>query len=173
LRERAYCPLFLGKGIPMSDAERIVKEVSRIAESLLPEFGMEMVDVEFLFERGRWTLRVFIDKEGGVTVEDCARVSRDLGDVVEGENIIDRPYVLEVSSPGLDRPLRKEQDFVRSIGRLVTIEMARPVYKRRNFTGRLAQVKDGTVGILVDSAGLFELPIDGMKRARIKYEFAN
>jgi ribosome maturation factor RimP len=157
----------------MSDAERIVKEVSRIAESLLPEFGMEMVDAEFRFERGRWTLRVFIDKEGGVTIQDCATVSRDLGDVVEGENIIDRPYVLEVSSPGFDRPLRKEQDFIRSIGRLITIEMARPVNKRRNFTGRLAHVKDGTVRILVDDADLFELPIDGIKRARIKYEFAN
>jgi len=157
----------------MSDAERIVKEVSRIAESLLPEFGMEMVDVEFRFERGRWTLRVFIDKEEGVTIQDCATVSRDLGDVVEGENIIDRPYVLEVSSPGFDRPLRKEQDFIRSIGRLITIEMARPVNKRRNFTGRLAHVEDGTVRILVDDADLFELPIDGIKRARIKYEFAN
>jgi ribosome maturation factor RimP len=150
-----------------------VKEVSRIAESLLPEFGMEMVDVEFRFERGRWTLRVFIDKQGGATIQDCATVSRDLGDVVEGENIIDRPYVLEVSSPGFDRPLRKEQDFIRSIGRLITIEMARPVNKRRNFTGRLAHVKDGTVRILVDDADLFELPIDGIKRARIKYEFAN
>ncbi len=157
----------------MSDAERIVKEVSRIAESLLPEFGMEMVDVEFRFERGRWTLRVFIDKAGGVTIEDCASVSRDLGDVVEGENIIDRPYVLEVSSPGFDRPLRKEQDFIRSVGRLITIEMARPVNKRRNFTGRLAHVKDGTVRIMVDDADLFELSIDGIKRARIKYEFAN
>jgi len=157
----------------MSDAERIVKEVSRITESLLPEFGMEMVDAEFRFEGGRWTLRVFIDKEGGVTIEDCAAVSRYLGDIVEGENIIDYPYVLEVSSPGLDRPLRKEQDFIRSIGRLVTIEMAQPVNKRRNFTGRLAHVKDGTVRILVDDADLFELPIDGIKKAKIKYEFAN
>jgi ribosome maturation factor RimP len=157
----------------MPEAERIVKEVSRIAESLLPEFGMEMVAVEFCFERGRWTLRVYIDKEGGVTVDDCASVSRDLGDVVEAESIINHAYVLEVSSPGLDRPLRKEQDFIRSIGKLIAIEMARPVNKRRNFTGRLAHVGDGAVRILVDDAGLFELPLDGIKRARIKYEFAN
>jgi ribosome maturation factor RimP len=155
----------------MSNADRIVKEVSHIAESLLPEFGMEMVDVEFRFENGRWTLRVFIDKEGGVTIEDCAAVSRDLGNVVEGENIIDCPYVLEVSSPGFDRPLRKEKDFIRSIGRLVKIEMKQPVNKRKNFTGRLTHVKDGIARILVNDADLFELPIDGMKRARIKYEF--
>ncbi len=156
----------------MSEAERIVKGVSRIAESLLPEFGMEMVDVEFRFERGRWTLRVFIDKEGGVSIGDCASVSRELGDLVEAENIIDHPYVLEVSSPGLDRPLRKEQDFIRSIGKLIKVEMARPVNKRKNFTGRLAHVEGGMVGLLVDDADLFELPIDEIKRARIKYEFS-
>jgi ribosome maturation factor RimP len=156
----------------MSEAERIVKGVSRIAESLLPEFGMEMVDVEFRLERGGWTLRVFIDKEGGVTIGDCASVSRDLGDLVDAENIIDHPYVLEVSSPGLDRPLRKEQDFIRSIGKLIKVEMASPINKRKNFTGRLAHVEDGTVRLLVDDADLFELPIDEIKRARIKYEFS-
>lgn len=157
----------------MSEAERIVKGVLRIAESLLPEFGMEMVDVEFRLERGGWTLRVFIDKEGGVTIDDCASVSRDLGDLVEAESIIDHPYVLEVSSPGLDRPLRKEQDFIRSIGKLIKVEMARPVNKRKRFTGRLAHVEDGTVRLLVDGNDLFELPIDEIKRARIKYEFTN
>jgi ribosome maturation factor RimP len=157
----------------MSEAERIVNEVSRIAESLLPEFGMEMVDVEFRFERGGWTLRIFIDKEGGVTIGDCASVSRELGDLIEAEKIIDNPYVLEVSSPGLDRLLRKEQDFVRSIGKLITIEMARPINKRKNFTGRLAHVKDGRLHILVDDADLFELPIDGIKKARLRYEFAS
>jgi ribosome maturation factor RimP len=157
----------------MSEAERIVKGVSRIAESLLPEFGMEMADVEFRPERGRWTLRVFIDKEGGVTIDDCASVSRELGDLVDAENIIDHPYVLEVSSPGLDRPLKKEQDFTRSIGKLIKLEMTRPVNKRKNFTGRLAHVKDGMLCIRVDDADQFELPIDEIKRARIKYEFTN
>jgi ribosome maturation factor RimP len=157
----------------MSETERIVKGVSRIANSLLIEFGMEMVDVEYLHERGRWTLRVFIDREAGVTIDDCASVSRELGDLVDAENIIDHPYVLEVSSPGLDRPLRKEQDFIRSIGKLIKLEMARPVNKRRNFTGRLVHVKDGMVCLLVDDADQFELPIDEIKRARIKFEFTN
>lgn len=157
----------------MSEPERIVKEVLLLAESLLPEFGMEMVDVEFRFERGRWTLRVFIDKKGGVTVDDCASVSRDLGDLVEAENIIGHPYVLEVSSPGLNRPLRKESDFIRSIGKLIRLEMSRPINRRKNFTGRLAHVKEGMVGLLVDDANLVELPIDEIKRARLKYEFNN
>jgi ribosome maturation factor RimP len=155
----------------MSEPERIVKEVSLLAESLLPDFGMEMVDVEFRFERGRWTLRIFIDKKGGVTVDDCANVSRDLGDLVEAENIIGYPYVLEVSSPGLDRPLRKESDFVRSIGKLIRLETARPINKRRNFSGRLTHVKDGMIGIFVDKTNLVELPLKEIKRARLRYEF--
>ena len=157
----------------MFEAETIMKGVSRIAESLLPEFGMEMVDLEFRHERGRWTLRVFIDKDGGVTIDDCARVSRELGDVIDAENIIDHSYVLEVSSPGLDRPLRKEQDFMRAIGKLIKLEMARPVNKRKHFTGRLAHVEDGMLCLLADETDQFELPIDEIKRARIKYEFSN
>lgn len=167
-----FARFFLTGAFAVSEAERIVRAVSRIAESLLPEFGMEMVDVEFHFERGRWTLRVFIDKEAGVTIDDCAEVSRQLGDLIEAEDIIDHAYVLEVSSPGLDRPLRKEKDFIRSLGKVVKIEMANPVNKRKRFTGRLAQVKDGSVHILVDDTYLFELPIDGIKKARIKHEFA-
>jgi ribosome maturation factor RimP len=155
----------------MSELERIVKEVSLLAESFLTDFGMEMVDVEFRFERGRWTLRIFIDKNGGVTVDDCASVSRDLGDLVEAENIIDHPYVLEISSPGLDRPLRKESDFVRSIGKLIRLEMARPIDKRRNFLGRLTHVKDGMIGLFEDETNLVELPLKEIKRARLKYEF--
>lgn len=167
-----FARFFVRGACSMSEAERIVTAVSCIAESLLPEFGMEMVDVEFHFERGRWTLRVYIDKDAGVTVDDCASVSRQLGDLIEAEEIIDHAYVLEVSSPGLDRPLRKERDFMRSVGQLVKIEMERPVDKRKNFTGRLADVQNGTVHILVNERHLFELPLEGIKKAKIKYEFA-
>jgi ribosome maturation factor RimP len=164
---------YVQRASSMSEPKRIVREVSVLAESLLPELGMEMVDVEFRFERGRWTLRVYIDKPGGITVDDCATVSRDLGDLIEAENIIDYSYVIEVSSPGLDRPLRKEKDFIRSIGESIKVEMSKPVNQRSNFTGRLEHVKDGMIGLLIDDTYLVELPIDGIKRARLQYEFNN
>lgn len=157
----------------MSEAKRIINEVSRLAEPLLDEFGFEMVDVEFQFERGRWILRIFIDKHGGVTVDDCARVSRELGDLIDAENIIDYPHVLEISSPGLNRPLRKEGDFVRSIGKTVRLKMSRPINRRRNFTGRLADVKEGMISILVDDNNLVELPLKEIDKARLKHEFNN
>ncbi len=138
---------------------------------MVQEFGMEMVDVEFRTERGRWILRVFIDKEGGITVDDCASVSRELGDLIEAEDIIDYPYVLEISSPGLNRPLRKESDFIRSIGKMVRLKMSRPINRRRNFTGRLANVREGVISLLVDENNLVELPLKEIDKARLKYEF--
>lgn len=157
----------------MSKTKRIVDEVSHVAEPLLHEIGFEMVDIEFQFERGRWILRVFIDKEGGVTVDDCADVSRELGDLIEAENIVDYPHVLEISSPGLNRPLRKESDFVRSIGKMVRLKMSRPINRRRNFTGRLANVREGMISLVVDDNNLVELPLKEIDKARLKYEFDN
>ncbi len=157
----------------ISEFKRIVNEVSLIAESFLHEFGMEMVDVEFLFENGRWILRVFIDKEEGVTVDDCASVSRELGDLIEAKSIIDYRYVLEVSSPGLNRPLKKESDFMRSIGKMVKLKMSRPINKRRNFIGRVTNVREGRISLLIDDSNLVELPLNEIDKARLKYEFNN
>lgn len=155
----------------MSETKRIVNKVSQLVEPVVHEFGMEIVDVEFGPERGRWILRVFIDKEGGITVDDCASVSRELGDLIEAEDIIDYPYVLEISSPGLNRPLRKESDFIRSIGKMVKLKMSRPINRRRNFTGRLANVREGVISLLVDENNLVELPLKEIDKARLKYEF--
>jgi ribosome maturation factor RimP len=157
----------------MSETKRIVDKVSQLVEPVVHEFGMEIVDVEFRPERGRWILRVFIDKEGGITVDDCASVSRELGDLIEAEDIIDYPYVLEISSPGLNRPLRKESDFIRAIGKMVRLKMSRPINRRRNFTGRLANVREGVISLLVDENNLVELPLKEIDKARLKYEFNN
>ncbi|MBW1612876.1 MAG: ribosome maturation factor RimP [Deltaproteobacteria bacterium] len=157
----------------MSEPKRIVNEVSLLVEPLLSGFGMEMVDVEFQFERGRWILRVFIDKQGGVTIDDCASISRELGDLIEAENIINLSYVLEVSSPGLNRPLRKEDDFIRSIGKMVQLKMSRPINKRRNFAGRLTNVRKGMISLVLEDNNLVELPLTEIDKARLKYEFDN
>ncbi len=157
----------------MLETKRIVNEVSHLAEPLLNELGLEMVDIEFQFERGRWILRVFMDRQGGVTVDDCADVSRELGDLIEAENITDYPHALEISSPGLNRPLKKESDFMRSIGKMVKLKMSRPINRRRNFTGRLANVREGMISLLVDDNNLVELPLKEIDKARLRYEFDN
>jgi ribosome maturation factor RimP len=157
----------------MSETKKIINEVSPLAEGFLHESGMEMVDLEFQFESGRWTLRIFIDKEGGVTVDDCANVNKELGYLIEAKNIIDYHYVFEVSSPGLNRPLKKEKDFIRSIGKMIKLELARPVNKRSKFTGRLTNVREGMISLLVDDGSLVELSLREIDKARVKYEFNN
>ncbi|MEE8317888.1 MAG: ribosome maturation factor RimP [Candidatus Omnitrophota bacterium] len=157
----------------MSETKKIINEVSPLVEGFLHESGMEMVDLEFRFESGRWTLRIFIDKERGVTVDDCANVNKELGYLIEAKNIIDYHYVLEVSSPGLNRPLKKEKDFMRSIGKMIKLELARPVNKRSKFTGRLTNVREGMISLLVDNGSLVELPLKEIDKARVKYKFNN
>jgi ribosome maturation factor RimP len=155
----------------MAEAKRIINEVSLLVESLVQASDMELVDVEFRFENGRWTLRVFIDKKEGVTLDDCAYISRELGDLIETEDIIDYKYVLEISSPGLNRPLKKENDFVRSIGKMVTLKMSRPINTRKNVAGRLTHVREGMITILMEDNTSVELPLGEIEKARLKYEF--
>jgi len=157
----------------MSETKKIINDVSPLAEGFLHESGMEMVDLEFQFESGRWTLRIFIDKEGGVTVDDCANVNKELGYLIEAKNIIDYHYVFEVSSPGLNRPLKKEKDFIRSIGKMIKLKLARPVNKKSKFTGRLTNVREGMISLVIDDNNLVELPLNEIDKARLKYEFDN
>jgi len=157
----------------MTEQGKIVNDVSLIAAPLLYELGLGLVDVEFLHESGTWILRVFIDKEGGVGVDDCARVSRELGDLIESKDIISYHYVMEVSSPGLNRPLKKESDYIRSIGKMIRIKMCKPFLNRKNFTGSLANVSEGKFTLLLDDGNSIELPLDLVDKAKLIYERNN
>lgn len=123
---------------------------SRVEKYLLPvmdENGFELVDVEYVKEAGTWYLRAYIDKPGGFTVDDCEMVSRKLGDWLDREDFIDESYILEVSSPGLGRPLKKEKDFKRSLGEQVEIRLYRAVDRQKEFTGTLKAYDENTVTI--------------------------
>jgi ribosome maturation factor RimP len=118
-------------------AEGIETKVRTLAEEVASRAGYELVDVEYRREPGGWTLRLFIDKEGGVNLDDCRRVSEEFGMVLDVENPIPNRFNLEVSSPGLDRPLRQERDFLAALGRSVRIRTREPISGQRNFAGRL------------------------------------
>ena len=129
---------------------------SRVEKFLIPimeENNFELVDVEYVKEAGTWYLRAYIDKEGGFTVDDCEMVSRRLSDWLDKEDFIDDSYILEVSSPGLGRPLKKEKDFVRSMGKLVEIRTYRPIEKQKEFCGILNAYDDNSVTIEEDENG--------------------
>jgi ribosome maturation factor RimP len=152
------------------DARTIAQEVTDLVAPILEEMGFELVDVVYVSKSGRWVLQLFIDKEGGVTIDDCAAVSGEIGDLIDVRDIISHEYVLEVSSPGLDRPLKKPKDFGRAVGRKVKIRTARPREGRRNFTGRLERVEEGVITLLVDGTER-AFTIEELEKANLVYEF--
>ena len=148
----------------------IVKDVTGLIGPIIDEMGFDLVDVEFLSDRGRWVLRIYLDKVGGITLDDCASISREIGDLIEVKDVIQHEYVLEVSSPGLTRPLSKEKDFLWAIGKKVKVRMNAPLEDRRNFTGYLRDFQEGILRIEAED-GLFSLPLANMKKARLVSEF--
>ena len=137
---------------------------------VLEASGFELVDVEYTSKHGKRILRLYVDKEGGVTLEDCARASREVGDLIDVKNIIDHGYVLEVSSPGLNRPLKKEKDFLRALGKKIKVRMVAPVDGRRKFTGTLKFFEGGILGLEIES-GLVDLRWSDVEKASLVYEF--
>ena len=138
-------------------------------EPILQDMAFELVDCEFLHSRGKWVLRLKIDKEGGVTIDDCAAVSRELGDHIDVKELISHPYVLEVSSPGLNRPLKKEKDLLRAVGKKIKVRMRAPIQGRRNYAGALNGFEQGILYMSVDREEV-ALPWDEVEKANLIYE---
>ncbi len=151
-------------------AERVTGRVTALVEPVIEEMGFELVDVEFLTDRGRKVLRIYVDAEGGITLDECVEVSREVGTLIDLEDVVSDQYVLEVSSPGLDRPLKKEKDFAAAVGRKVKVKMKKPVEQRRNFTGILESFENDVIALQFDNH-IVDLPLKEVERARIVYEF--
>jgi ribosome maturation factor RimP len=156
----------------MVDISGITEQIGDLVEPVLYESGYELVDVEYLSERGKWVLRLYVDKEGGITVDDCASVSREIGTLIDMKDLIQHKYVLEVSSPGLNRPLKKETDFFRVMGKKIKVRMAVPVNGRRNFSGYLKDIREEQLYMVVEG-GLITLSMAEIDKANLVYEFQN
>jgi ribosome maturation factor RimP len=151
---------------------RVEAAVTELVQPILASTGLVLDRLEFVRGGGRPVLRVFIDREGGVSVDDCAEVSRQLSALLDDDEVVRGGFVLEVSSPGLTRPLRGEEDFRRFAGRLAVLHGRSPLHgKRRDVTGRLAGVEDGCV--LVDeqrSGERLRVPLEQVAKARLELE---
>ena len=134
----------------MGKKENYESRVERYLLPLVEEHHFELVDVEYVKEAGTWYLRAYIDKEGGIAVDDCEVISRALSDWLDKEDFIDDSYILEVSSPGLGRPLKKERDFVRSMGKDVDVRLYRQIDKQKEFTGALSAYDENTVTLTME-----------------------
>lgn len=131
----------------MSKRESYEQRTEELLIPILMKYEFELVDVEYVKEAGTWYLRAYIDKPGGIAINDCEVVSRELSDLLDQKDFIDDSYILEVSSPGLGRPLKKERDFARSIGAEVEIRTYRMVEGRKEFTGVLEEYDSESVTV--------------------------
>ena len=136
----------------MSRRETYEKKAEELLSPITEARGFELVDVEYVKEGGTWYLRGYIDKPGGITVDDCEAVSREFSDRLDEKDFIEDSYIMEISSPGLDRPLKKEKDYQRSMGKLIEIRTYRPIEKRKEFCGFLKAYDADTVTIEEDGA---------------------
>lgn len=130
--------------------DRIIAAIEAYAEPVLRELGLELVEVQYRQEGHGWVVRFFIDREGGVTLDDCATVSRAISTWLDVEDLIEHAYHLEVSSPGLERPLKKVEDFKRFAGRNARIKIKEPRDGQRVFTGILGEIQDNEFTLIVD-----------------------
>lgn len=156
----------MGKGVAVMN-DFIKEKVGEFAESLLPAMGLELVEVQFRREGHGWVLRIFIDSEQGITVDHCADVSREVSDFLDVEDLIDHPYNLEVSSPGVERPLKTIKDFERFVGRKAKLRLHEAVDGQKVFVGTIQQVYDDATVLLLESGGEVRFAFDNISKARL------
>ena len=131
----------------MSKRETYESKTEELLLPILAKVGFDLWDVEYVKEGGEYYLRAYIDKEGGITIDDCVSVSRELSDLLDEKDFIEEAYILEVSSPGLNRTLKKEKEFLRCIGRDVDVKTYKPVDGMKDFTGFLRSYDAGDITI--------------------------
>lgn len=131
----------------MSKHEDYEARTEELIAPILERMNFELVDVEYVKEGGNWYLRAYIDKEGGITVNDCESVAREMNVILDREDYVEDSYVFEVSSPGLGRPLKKEKDYIRSMGKELEIRTYRAIDRKKEFYGILSAYDDKTVTI--------------------------
>ena len=131
----------------MSKRETYETRTEELITPILDRMNFELVDVEYVKEGGTWYLRAYIDKEGGITVNDCEAVAREMNEILDREDFVEDSYVFEVSSPGLGRPLKKEKDYIRSMGKEVEIRTYRAINREKEFYGILSAYDENTVTI--------------------------
>jgi ribosome maturation factor RimP len=147
----------------------IIESIIRAVGPILQESELDLVDVEFRPSGKRWLLRIYIDRDGGVTLKDCERVSRELGRLLDVEDIIDHAYALEVSSPGLTRPLKTRADFERYKGKTCRIVTRSTVEGKIEFRGEIVGVKEEDVEVR-DQKDTYSIPLCVIKKANLEFD---
>lgn len=148
----------------------IEQKVEALVTPVIQELGLELVDVEYIKEGAHWYLRLYIDKEAGIDLDDCSNVSHAVSELLDKNDPISQAYMLEVSSPGLERPIKKDEDFVRFHGKLVHIRTKEPFQGYQEFTGYLAGLENEAIILEYEKEKVI-LPRNIIEKANLALEF--
>jgi ribosome maturation factor RimP len=151
-------------------SKSVLAKVRQLVEPLVTGLGLELVDVEYVKEGPHWYLRIYIDKDGGVDIDDCATASHKISEILDRENPIPQAYMLEVSSPGIERPLRKREDYEKFKGELVSVYVSEPYQGFSCFTGNLIGLIEDNV-VLEYEGQKIAIPFHQVERAHLSFEF--
>ena len=155
----------------MSKRETYETRTEELITPILDRMNFELVDVEYVKEGGTWYLRAYIDKEGGITVNDCEAVAREMNEILDKEDFVEDSYVFEVSSPGLGRLLKKEKDYVRSMGKEVEIRTYRAINREKEFYGILSAYDENTVTIKTEDETEMTFEKSDIALIRLAFDF--
>jgi ribosome maturation factor RimP len=151
--------------------ETLIRNITDLIEPFLQAQGFELVELQLRQRQGSWLVRVFADAEGGISLEDCRTLSLEIGQVLDAEDLIPASYVLEVSSPGLDRPLRTPRDFQRQCHHMVTVFLRTPLLGKTQYTGRVAAVAEAHLVLHLPPDTPVEIPLTQIERGVVELEF--
>ncbi|NLM21463.1 MAG: ribosome maturation factor RimP [Peptococcaceae bacterium] len=151
-------------------SKSVLNKVRQLVEPKISELGLELIDAEYVKEGAHWYLRFFIDKDGGVDIDDCAEASQKIGEILDRDNPIPQAYMLEVSSPGIERPLRKREDYEKYKGEMVSVYTTEPFQGYSCFTGYLKGLENDNVFLEYEDQQIL-IPFDLVDRAHITFEF--
>ena len=155
----------------MSKRETYETRTEELITPILDRMNFELADVEYVKEGGTWYLRAYIDKEGGITVNDCEAVAREMNEILDREDFVEDSYVFEVSSPGLGRPLKKEKDYIRSMGEEVEIRTYRAINREKEFYGILSAYDENTVTIKTEDGTEMTFEKSDIALIRLAFDF--
>ena len=155
----------------MSKRETYETRTEELITPILDRMNFELVDVEYVKEGGTWYLRAYIDKEGGITVNDCEAVAREMNEILDREDFVEDSYVFEVSSPGLGRPLKKEKDYIRSMGKEVERRTYRAINREKEFYGILSAYDENTVTIKTEDGTEMTFEKSDIALIRLAFDF--
>lgn len=152
------------------DNDAIIKKIEEIVTPVVDEMGLSLVDVEYMQDGGYWYVRIYVENlNGEITLEDCATISGKIDEDVD--KLIEQRFFLEVSSPGIERPLKKIEDFLRFKGEKVKISLKHKIEENKNFEGIIVDCKEDTIVLEVAEEKTMEIPFSEIRKANLIYEF--